>query len=40
MIQFHSTPLSEPVAQLVGLIVGLGSYAISGAIITLDCGSG
>jgi hypothetical protein len=31
---FHSTPISEPVAQICGLIVGLLSYAICGTFTT------
>lgn len=30
MIQFHSTPISEPVAHVCGILVGLAGYAVSG----------
>jgi|HubBroStandDraft_4_1064222.scaffolds.fasta_scaffold405578_1 hypothetical protein len=35
MIQFHSTPISEPAAQVCGLVVGLVSYGLSG-MVTAD----
>jgi hypothetical protein len=30
MIQFHSTPISEPIAHVCGIVVGLVVYAVSG----------
>jgi len=30
MLQFHSTPISEPVAHVCGILVGLTGYAVSG----------
>jgi hypothetical protein len=30
MIQFHSTPISEPIAHVCGIVVGLAAYAVSG----------
>jgi hypothetical protein len=35
MMQFHSTPISEPVAHVCGVVVGLIGYAVCG-IFTAD----